>query len=343
MTEGRPLPYPVNMKSKTFFAANGKGLARAGQNEEGDWVVDLLLPQEDVCCVTAVPHQPHSLYVGTNGNGLFCSNDIGATWQPAGLAGEIVKSIAVHPQDVNTIYAGTKPACMFVTHDGGKHWTELGAFRRIRGRRFWFSPAEPPDRRAYVQAITISPTNPDILLAGIEFGAVIRSEDGGQTWSNHIKGTLRDCHNLKFHATDGNWVYESGGGGAAFGRDNGRRWRKANSNLGLTKRYGAACAADPERPEVWYCSVAFSPGQAYGEQAKAFLFRASGGAGWQPIGWQEHPLPQLPIALETDLAAPGHLYAGLTYGDVWHSADYGDNWQKLPFNLGGIWRSMIII
>lgn len=180
-------------------------------------------------------------------------------------------------------------------------------------------------------------------MAGIEFGAVVRSEDGGRTWSNHIKGTLRDCHDLTFHAVNGQWVYEAGGtgGGAAFSRDGGLTWRKAKS--GLAKHYGVACAADPERPEVWYVSVAPNPGKAYGRTAEAYLYRMSGGAGWQPIGWQDHPLPQTPIALATVPDAPGHLYAGLTYGDVWHSADYGESWQKLPFNLGGVWRSMIVI
>jgi len=48
-------------------------------------------------------------------------------------------------------------------------------------------------------------------------------------------------------------------------------------------------------------------------------------------------------ALLTDPDAPGHLYAGLSNGDVWHSADYGDSWQKLPFSLNAIHRTMIAL
>ena len=194
-----------------------------------------------------------------------------------------------------------------------------------------------------MQAIAPSPTDPDRILAGIEFGAVVRSEDGGQTWSNHVKQTLRDCHSLKFHATNGNWVYEAGGsgGGAAVSQDGGLTWRKAKS--GLAKNYGVSCAADPERPEIWYVSVAPGPGKAYGEKAEAYLYRADGGADWQPVGWESQPMPQMPMSLVTDQHAPGHLYAGTTNGDVYHTADYGDSWEKLPFNLGGVWRSMIIV
>lgn len=53
--------------------------------------------------------------------------------------------------------------------------------------------------------------------AGIELGAVVRSEDGGRTWSGHRHGALRDCHSLTFHHSHAQWVYEAGGtgGGAA--------------------------------------------------------------------------------------------------------------------------------
>ena len=51
----------------------------------------------------------------------------------------------------------------------------------------------------------------------------------------------------------------------------------------------------------------------------------------------------MPIALATDPSAPGHLYAGLVYGDVWFSADYGDSWEKLPFDLKSIWRSSMLV
>ncbi len=327
--------------TKTILAVDGQTIRRASCDPQGNWPVETVLDGQKACCLAADPQNRAVVYAGTNGNGLFRSADGGQTWQAAGLAGQIVKAVAVSPHEPNVIYVGTKPALVFVSRDGGQSWVELADFRRIRGRRLWLSPAEPPDWRAYVQAITISPTDPQVVLAGIEFGAVVRSEDGGQSWSNHISGTLRDCHDMKFHARSGDWVYEAGGGGAAVGRDNGRSWRKANA--GLAKRYGVSCAADPEKPEIWYTAVGPSPGKSYGEKAQAYLYRAAGGADWQPIGWQAHPLPQMPIALVTDPAAPGHLYAGLTYGDVWHSADYGDSWQKLPFNLGRIWRSMILI
>ncbi len=148
---------------------------------------------------------------------------------------------------------------------------------------------------------------------------------------------------LIFHRTNGDWVYQAGGtgGGASFSQDAGQTWRKVKH--GLAKNYGVACAADPQKPEVWYVSVAPGPGKAYGAQAEAYLYRNSGGAGWQPIGWGKHPLSSMPIALVTHPEKSGTLYAGLTNGQVWHSEDYGAHWQQLPVKFCRVYRTMLIL
>jgi photosystem II stability/assembly factor-like uncharacterized protein len=189
----------------------------------------------------------------------------------------------------------------------------------------------------------VSPTEPDVVLAGIELGAVVRSEDGGRTWSAHLRGTLRDCHSLQFHNRDGRWAYEAGGsgGGASFSRDGGRTWRKQKA--GLKKHYGVVSAADPEQPEVWYVAIAPSPGKAYGERAEGYLYRASAGSAWQPIGWEPQPMGEMPVTLVTIPGETGHLYVGTTHGQVWHTSDYGDTWQQLPLNLESIGLMMLLI
>jgi photosystem II stability/assembly factor-like uncharacterized protein len=328
--------------NEIFLAVAGSGLARAHGGSNGDWTVEHLLEDQGVLCLAADLANSQSLYAGTK-NGVLRSNDRGLTWQSSGMDGQIVKSIAVSPHDPNIIYAGTKPALMFKSGDGGDTWDELAGFRDIPFRWWWFSPAEPPDRRPYVMAIALSPTQPDVLLAGVEFGAVVRSDDGGRTWSRHRRGALRDCHSLKFHTKDGNWAYNAGGtgGGASFSRDGGSTFKK--NKRGLAKKYGIVCGADSVKPEIWYVCVAPSPFNAFGSDPKVYLYRATGGAGWQPIGWKTHPLPEAPTALVTIPGASGHLYAGLYGGDVWHTSDYGDSWEKMPFNLKSIWFSMLVL
>ena len=332
------------MAANSFLATTGPGLARATRHSDDVWSVEFLLADQDVRWLAADPVNPQVIYAGTQGNGVLRSRDGGKMWHVAGLRGQTVKALAISPVSPGTLYAGTKPALLFVSRDGGASWTELASFRRIRSRRFWFSPAEQPFT-AYVQAIALSPTDPNRIVVGIEAGAVVGSLDGGQTWSGHRRGALRDCHSLTFHATSGDWVYEGGGTGAgvAVSRNAGETWVQPSE--GLDRHYGWAVAADPARPEVWYVSVAPSPLRAHREgYAQAALFRAAGGAPWQKLsGGLPQPLGAMPYALLTDPLAPGHVYAGLSNGDVWHSADHGDTWQQLPFNLKGIHRTLLLL
>jgi hypothetical protein len=329
------------MEGRIFLAANEAGIHRAECGLGGEWVVEHPLSGREVTCLASGLANPRRIYAGTR-DGVLRSEDGGRSWESSGMEGQIVKSLAVSPHDPDLLYAGTKPAWMFISRDGGGSWAELEGFRRIPNRWWWFSPAEPPDRRPYVIAIALSPTDREVLLAGVEFGAVVRSADGGETWSRHRSGALRDCHSLKFHARDGDWVYEAGGtgGGAAYSQDGGETFLKAKA--GLEVNYGVVCAADPEDPELWYVCVASSPFKAFGSDSQAYLYRRKGKQGWQPVGWADHPLPATPTALLTRRGAPGELVAGLASGEVWQSSDYGDNWSKLPFRFPGIWFSLLV-
>ena len=331
---------------KTFLATTGNSLARAAF-VDGQWLVESPLTNKAMPCLAADPLNANVVYAGTRGEGVLRSEDGGRTWGSAGLTGRVVKALAVGPQ--GTLYAGLKPLALFVSNNGGQHWTEMEAFQRARAW-WWRSPAEA-DLGAYIQGLAPSPTDPKVIVVGIEAGAVLRTTDGGQTWEGHRPGALRDCHSLTFHATNGDWVYEAGGtgGGAAFSRDTGKTWHQPKA--GLDRHYGWACAADPARPEVWYVSASPMlaswiepvPAAHVDGKANAYIFRSMGGGAWEKLaGGLPQPLNYMAYALLTDPAAPGHLYAGLSNGDVWHSTNYGDAWTQLPFNLKSIHRALIM-
>lgn len=337
------------MAGRVLLATTAPGLARAVEGPDGSWTVERMLSDVRVTCLLRLAPESPVLLAGTRDGGVLRSDDLGRSWRPGGLPGVMVRSLAADPRNPDTAYAGAKPASVHVTRDGGAHWTELVGFRQAR-RWYWRSPAEPPDTRAYVLGLAVSPTDPDVLLAGIEAGAVVRSTDGGRHWSTHRKHADRDCHDLTFHATDGAWAYLAGGGGPAVSRDAGRTWR--HTTRGMDGRYCMACAAHPTRPEVWYVSAspmyalpprgipqAHVPGDA-----RAGIYRMAGGAAWERLaGGLPQPIDHMPYALVTDPQAPDHVYAGLADGSVWHSRDCGDGWRRLPLDLGGVHRSMLLL
>ena len=338
------------MNAKVFIAATGNGLSRAYIGKNGEWHVEKALSNLDVRCLANDRHNPDIVYAGTQGNGVWRSENCGKTWKSVGMAGMILKSIACSPTERDTLYAGTRPARIYKSLDCGISWRELESFRNIKGNWFWLSPAEPPFK-AYVQSIALSPEDPRRIVVGIEAGAVVRSDDGGKTWSGHLKGSIRDCHTLIFHHKDGNWIYEAGGGGhgASFSKDRGVNWTQPKD--GIDRRYGWACAADPEKPEVWYVSISksfswkhFAPSAHVDGYANAFIFRSVGGAAFEKLsGGLPQPLDYMAYGLLTDPSAAGHLYAGMSNGQVWHTADHGDSWVLLPFNMGEIGRSLVMI
>lgn len=335
---------------RIFISTLGNGIARAEENSPGRWSVEFALTGHAVLCLASDPLNARVVYAGTRGSGILRSEDCGRTWQGAGLEGHTVKALAVSRSEPARVVAGLKPPLLFASSDQGRRWAEIKGFRKVRSW-WWRSPAEP-DLGSYIQSIALSPADPNVIVVGIEAGAVLRTGDGGATWERHRPGALRDCHSLVFHALNGDWVYEAGGtgAGASFSRDGGRTWKQPRE--GLDSHYGWACAADPARPEVWYVSASpmfnwpnvFVPAAHADGNANAHIFRSAGGAAWQKLGGGlPEPLNYMAYALIADPAAPGHLYAGLSNGNVWHSTDYGDAWQPLPFNLKGINRTLIAL
>jgi photosystem II stability/assembly factor-like uncharacterized protein len=314
-------------------ASTGRGV-RIARSGEPDWTTETVLSGQDVRCIAVDPDDPTHWYAGTQGNGVFETTDGGASWASARLDGKIIKSVAVSP---DAIYAGTKPARVYASDDGGRTWNERENFKRIPGRRLWWSPAESPGT-AYVQSLAVSPSDPKVLLAGIEFGAVVRSVDGGETWSRHLKGSLRDCHTMKFHSTEGSWAYEAGGsgGGASVSKDGGATWQKVKE--GLDRPYGVACAADPDEPDVWYVSVSPGPGKAHSiGNAQAYIFRTRQQEPWERLtGGLPRPLDSMPYGLATVSGRSGLVIAALKNGQVWASEDQGDSWSQLAVELGPI-------
>lgn len=262
------------------------------------------------------------VYAGTQGDGVFRSDDAGESWQHAGLAGAIVKAFAV--AEDGTVYAGTKPPALFVSRDRGANWRELESLAAMR-RWFWWQPAEKP-HTPYVDALAVSP---EALLVGIEGGRILRSVDGGETWRRIRSGVAADCHALAVHPHEAGWAYEAAGFGASFSRDGGATWTR--NVEGLDGRYAMAIGVDPDDPERWYIGTAPML-RAHGTDARAAVYRGRPGEPWEKL------VDGLDHQVRAIVATADTVYAGLGNGEVLRSPD----WKPLPSSFDGL-RALVVL
>src|SRR5256886_10732621 len=95
---------------------------------------------------------PHRLYVGTIGEGLFRSLDGGETFTRAcdGMFVEChVRALAVHPEDPRHLFLGMENG-LYVSRDGADSWSRVES--RLSGQQIW--------------SILLSPRNPDLIIVG---------------------------------------------------------------------------------------------------------------------------------------------------------------------------------
>ncbi len=298
----------------------------AGENavsviEDGN--VETGLEGRGARCLALDPRDPDTLYVGTSDQGIFKSEDGGATWENlSGIEHPRVTAVAVSPTD-GAVYAGTEPSALFVSRDGGTFWRELEGMGNLPSAPTWSFPPRP--WTSHVRAIALSYADPNLVVVGIELGGVLRSADGGETWQDQRPGAQPDCHSLFAHPGAPELLYEAGGGGFAQSTDFGDSWDGADGGMDLHYVWGLA--VDTEDPSLVYTSAASGPYQAHGRgSSNATIYRRSGNERWQPV---LEGLSAFPYALCQDPQTPGMLYAGFGDGMILRGANAGESWEEV--------------
>ncbi|WP_423746537.1 glycosyl hydrolase [Haladaptatus sp. SPP-AMP-3] len=166
-------------------------------------------------------------------SGLFRSRDGGKTWTDLNVPRREVYSVTPSP-DGKCLYAGTHPAHLYVSADGGTSWRELAGFQEVPSRETWHTPRHR--NVAHIRSLSVHPDTPDRVIAGVEVGGVLVSDDCGESWEERRAGLhderaddlQYDVHHVL--ALSGDELVVSCGGGLYRTRKTGHSWTRLDDH-----------------------------------------------------------------------------------------------------------------
>ncbi|RMF91542.1 MAG: hypothetical protein D6736_05010 [Nitrospinota bacterium] len=265
-----------------------------------------------------------TILAGSYGNGIYRSTDGGLHWEGAneGLTAGALRTICVDPTCAGAIICGTEPARGFRSRDGGQSWEEMAGITAVPGCPDWYLPYSP--RAGALRNFYSPPGCPHRLLAAVEVGGLLDSQDGGQTWA--LLDTFDDdIHHVTGHPEDPAILWLALGtatrkdrprpdrsllGGVACSEDGGQTWKKK-----IPSEYTRAVIVPPTRPDL----VLAAPAGQVGALGRIVVSEDQGET-WQEAGAGiETPMPDM---VELFLAAPD--------GSIWAICSQGRLLQAWP-------------
>jgi photosystem II stability/assembly factor-like uncharacterized protein len=249
--------------------------------------------------------------------------------------------------DPDTAYAGIEDAGIFRTTDGGKNWKELSGLRGHGTGPQW----QPGAGGMCLHTIILDPGNPQRIWIAISAAGAFRTDDGGKTWKPINKG-LRSLYIPNPEAEVGHCVHHIAMNKARPGvlfmqkhwdvmrsDDAGDNWKEVSGNLPTD--FGFVIDVHAHEPETIYVVPIKSDSLHFVNDAKLTVYRSrSGGNEWEPL---TKGLPQkdcyvnvLRDAMAVDSMEQCGIYFGTSGGQVYCSADAGDNWNPIVRDLPAV-------
>jgi hypothetical protein len=318
------------------------------------------------------PAEPDRLYAsqtsGWFGQLIQRSNDGGKTWEPAGnkfvydgVPGthqwydgtphpwEFKRVWHLEPslKDPDTVYAGIEDAALFKSTDGGQNWQELSGLRGHGSGPRW----QPGAGGMCLHTILLDPVNPDRIYIAISAAGAFRTDDAGKTWqpinqglhSPYIpdpKAEVGHCvHRIAMHRLRPDVLYMQKHWDVMRTDNAGELWREISGNLPTD--FGFPIDVHAHEPETIYVVPIKSDSEHFPPDGKLRVYRSrTGGNEWEPLS---KGLPQsncyvnvLRDAMAVDSLDSCGVYFGTTGGQVYASADAGDNWAPIVHDLPSV-------
>ncbi len=318
------------------------------------------------------PADPNRLYAsqstGWFGQLIQRSDDGGKTWEPmgkefgyAGVPGthqwydgtqhpwEFKRVWHLEPSlaDPDTVYAGVEDAALFRSIDGGKTWQELPGLRSAKGN-LW----QPGGGGMCLHTIVLDPSDANRIFVAISAAGAFRTDDGGETWQPINRGLkspfelpdptaeVGHCvHSITMHPSRPGVLFMQKHWDVMRSDDAGEMWHEISGNL--PSDFGFPIGVHAHEPETIYVVPIKSDSEHYPPDGKLRVYRSrTGGNEWEAL---TKGLPQsdcyvnvLRDALAIDSLDTCGVYFGTTGGQVYVSANAGDDWAPIVHDLPAV-------
>jgi photosystem II stability/assembly factor-like uncharacterized protein len=194
--------------------------------------------------------------------------------------------------------------------------------------------------------MTADPSNPDEIYAGVEVGGLMRSLDGGETWTDcsahlvelagrpHLKSKIgsdteiegmMDTHALTMSAAQPGTVFLAVRMGLFRSTDHGMNWEDMEVGRYSPLTYARDVQVSPQEPQVMYACLSPAARSRDGS-----LYRSQDlGKTWQRFdhGVQAHST-MMSVGLHPH--DPQQVYCTTRGGQVFGTQDGGTTWHEYP-------------
>jgi hypothetical protein len=206
-----------------------------------------------------------------------------------------LSAFAIHPANENIIYVGSPGGGIWKSVNAGLNWTPL-----TDNNASWMS----------VFALTIDPLNQNIVYAGMSGSVgIIKSSDGGATWSPAGAGPSGTVRKILIHPTNSSLVFATATNGI---------WRSVNAGATWTQVHSGGKEDIEFKPDD--VNIMYATGND--------VYRSTdNGLTWNPVGAAQGITNSGRTLVSVTPANPNYVYiaqaSGSLFGRMYKSTDAG--------------------
>lgn len=322
-----------------YGAADKTGKAGVFRNQVGDDGWSYVLKDLETFTVFVNPRDPSMVFAGTM-DGVYRSTDAGATFKRANFPDKGVQiwSFMIDPANPKRMLAGGSPVSIYRSEDGGESWKKLPDPALATRATMPFA--------CRVMRFAPHPRKPGEIFAVLEVSGVMRSTDGGESWSDcseHLvklseqeprlrsklvsdteaEGML-DGHAICTSSADPDSVIIAVRMGLFRSTDQGKTWQDLRVDRFSPFTYGRDIRVSPQDPKTIYACLSVAASSKDGA-----LFRSTDiGNTWQRFDKVQPHGTLMSVTLHPSDAK--QVYVAARYGEVFGTQDGGATWRETP-------------